>query len=150
MAKKLAFDKVLFATVMLLLGFGLEMVNSASAVVSGGETLGLATGAFYSQLAAAGLGLVGMLVAMQLDYRPLRKRWLLYPFFCGVLVLLVVVLYSPMLNESRRWIVVGGVSVQASELAKVALVFFVAYQLDRKWERVNHPSFLIPTLKTRG
>ena len=91
-----------------------------------------------------------MLIAMQIDYRPLRKPWLLYPFVCGVLVLLVAVLYAPMLNESRRWILVGGLSLQPSELAKVALVFFVAYQLDRKWERVNHTSFLIPTLVLVG
>jgi cell division protein FtsW len=49
-----------------------------------------------------------------------------------------------MLNESRRWLFVGGFSLQPSELAKLAAVLFLAYQLDRKWQQVNQPALLIP------
>lgn len=146
MARKLSFDKVLLSAVVLLLGLGLVMVYSASVATSEGDVESVfGNSPFHRQLIAAVVGLAGMAVAMQVDYRWLRKRWVLYPVVGGVLALLVCALSSPILNASRRWLFVGGVSVQPSEFAKLAAVLFLAYQLDRKWARVNHPSLLIPT-----
>ncbi|HJS75399.1 MAG TPA: putative peptidoglycan glycosyltransferase FtsW, partial [Vicinamibacteria bacterium] len=51
-------------------------------------------------------------------------------------LLLVAVLFSPPLNNAHRWIRLGLVSFQPSELAKLALVLTLAYQLDRKGERL--------------
>ena len=51
-----------------------------------------------------------------------------------VLGLLVAVLFAPPLNATRRWLFVGGVSVQPSELAKVAVVLFLAYLIERRGE----------------
>ena len=48
------------------------------------------------------------------------------------LMLLVGVLFAPKLNDTRRWFFVGGISVQPSELAKLALVPFLAYQIEKK------------------
>jgi len=142
-AKKLAFDKSLFTAVLLLLGLGLVMVYSASVVSAEAKPPSPLT-PFLKQLVAAVLGLMAMVAVMHIDYRKLRRSWLLYPAVVGVLALLVLVLYAPMVNQTRRWLFIGGVSVQPSELAKLAMILFLAYQLDKKWDRVNQASVLVP------
>lgn len=146
MAKKLSFDKVLFACVAILLALGLVMVYSASVVVSPGDAgFSLSSSPFHKQLIAALVGLAAMALAMQIDYQWLRSKWVVYSATALVLALLIAVLSAPMLNDSRRWLFVGGLSIQPSEIAKLGAVLFLAYQLDRKWERVNQPALLIPT-----
>ena len=140
MAKKLAFDKVLFTMVVLLMFFGLVMVYSASAAFSDGGMSHF----LVKQSVAAGLGLLLMACLMHLDYRRLRSPAVIYTLVGGCLVLLVGVLFSPQLNGTRRWFFLGGISVQPSELAKLALIPFLAYQIEKKEERVNELSFLVP------
>jgi cell division protein FtsW len=143
MAKKLAFDKVLFTVVLVLLAGGLVMVYSASMVGVAGPSAG-GLHPFVKQLIAAVVGLAAMGLAMQIDYRRLRKPIFLYAIVGTIVVLLVAVLFAPPLNYSRRWLFVGGLSVQPSELAKIAVVLFLAYQIDKKWGRVNQPAVLVP------
>ncbi len=143
MAQKLYFDRVLFTAVMLLLGLGLVMVFSASAALA--RERGLAYNPFFvKQCMAAAIGLAAMFLVMHVDYRWLRRPVVAYALGLGALALLVAVLFAPTLNNSRRWFFVGGVSVQPSELAKVALVAFIAYQIDRKKDRLSSYAFLIP------
>ena len=134
MAKKLAYDKVLFTTVVVLVGLGLTAVFSASAAFARdqGGSLNLF---LVKQGAAALVGLLLMWILMHIDYRRLRRPAVLYTLVVGVLVLLIVVLFSPELNNTRRWLFVGGVSIQPSELAKLAVVLFVAYQIQDKQGR---------------
>ena len=141
MPQKLAFDKALFTTVVLLMSFGLVTVYSASAAFAkeGGINHFL-----VKQSVAAGLGLVLMAWLMHVDYRRLRNPLVVYALLGGILVLLVGVLFSPQLNGTRRWFFVGGISVQPSELAKLALIPFLAYQIEKKGEQVNQASFLLP------
>lgn len=131
MAKKLAFDKVLFTTILILVAIGLTAVFSASAAFARDQSHRFN---FYlvKQGLAALLGLVVMWVAMHIDYRHLVRPRVLYALVGGVLVLLVAVLFAPELNNTRRWLFLGGVSVQPSELAKLAVVAFVAYQIQSK------------------
>lgn len=140
MAKKLAFDKVLFTIVVLLMFFGLVMVYSASAAFSAGRVNHF----LVKQSVAAGLGLLLMVCLMHVDYRRLRSPAVIYTLLAGCFALLVGVLFSPQLNGTRRWFFLGGISVQPSELAKLALIPFLAYQIDKKEERVNELSFLVP------
>jgi cell division protein FtsW len=141
MAKKLAFDKVLFTTVVLLMFFGLVMVYSASSALARDQA---PNHYLVKQAVAAGLGLVLMAWLMHVDYRRLRSPAVVYPLLFASLALLVGVLFSPPLNGTRRWFFVGGVSLQPSELAKLALIPFLAYQIEKKEERVNELSFLLP------
>ena len=137
MAKKLAFDKVLFGTILLLVGFGLVMVYSASAAIAAESGAGL-NPFLVKQAVAAALGVGLMLGVMHIDYRHLRQPWLVYAILGGTLVLLVAVLFAPQLNQTHRWLFVGGLSLQPSELEKLALVVFLAYQLERKTEPASH------------
>ena len=145
MAKKLAFDHVLFTALVLLVGLGLVMVYSASAAIAQESGDG-ANPFLVKQAVAAAIGLVLMAVVMHLDYQLLRRPAIVYTLLGGVVALLVGVLFAPALNQTHRWLFVAGISVQPSELAKLALVPFLAYQLDRKPERVSQADVLVPAL----
>src|SRR5829696_5267504 len=90
-------DKLLFATVIGLVLFGLVMVHSASAVVAM-EQNGTPYYFVQKQAIFAALGLVGMLVAMQIDYRSYNRAWFVYGALAVVLVLLVAVFAFPPIN----------------------------------------------------
>lgn len=145
MAKKLAFDKVLFTLVALLVGFGLVMVYSASAAAARDQ--GQPINPFLvKQGLAALLGMALMALAMHVDYRLLRRPVVVYGLLGGVVVLLVAVLFGPEINGTHRWFLLGPLSVQPSEVAKLALVVFLAYQIDKKPELVNRSNLLVPVI----
>lgn len=143
LARKLAFDRVLFTTVLLLVGLGLVMVYSAS-VASVREHGGWINPFLLRQGAAALLGLVAMVGVMHLDYRVLCRPPVVYTLVLGSLLLLVAALFSPELNNARRWIFVGPISIQPSEIAKLVAVIYVAYQVDRKRDQLDTWQFLAP------
>lgn len=149
MAKKLASDKVLFTVVVLLVGFGLVMVYSASSAVARGQVGAdspVGNPFLVKQSVAAGIGLLAMLVAMHVDYRRLKEPAVIYALLGVVAVLLVGVLFQPVLNGTRRWYFVGPFSLQPSEIAKLVLIPYVAYQIDRKQGEVNRPELLLPVV----
>ncbi|MEM7048555.1 MAG: putative lipid II flippase FtsW [Acidobacteriota bacterium] len=143
MAKKLAFDKWLFTVIVALLGFGLIMVYSASAAVARDHGQGI-NPFLLKQGVAAVVGLLLMVALMHFDYRRFRPMVVVYGLLCLSLASLVAVLFSPELNGTSRWFFIGPFSLQPSEGAKIVLVLFLAYQLDRKIERVNQPQLLVP------
>jgi len=142
-AKKLAFDRWLFTVVLSLVFLGLVMVYSASAPMARAQGASL-NPYLVRQLGAAVVGLVAMFAVMHVDYRRLRHPLVAGGLVAGVAALLVLVLFAPQLNATRRWLFVGGVSVQPSELAKLALVVFVAAMLARHPEAVNRRELLLP------
>lgn len=149
MAKKRAVDRWLFTIVVLLSGLGLVMVYSASSAVA--RERAVAINPFLAkQAAAAVIGLGLMLLLMHFDYRRLRRPAVVYGGLALALLALVAVLFQPEMNGSRRWFLVGGLSLQPSEAAKLALVLFLAYQLDREPEGVNRPEILTPCALATG
>ena len=140
MAKKLAIDKVLFTVVVLLVVAGLVMVYSANPPDSDGGF----KRQFVTQLAAAIVGLAAMLVVMNIDYRRWARPWLVYVGLGVSLGLLGIVLASPPINGSSRWLSLGPLTFQPSELAKVAVILFLAYQIHRCPEGVSQPRVLVP------
>jgi cell division protein FtsW len=90
------------------------------------------------QGAYAVAGLLLMLAIMRLDYHMLR--WLAVPglLLSGVLLGLVLVPgIGTHVGGAARWIRLGGFSLQPSELAKIALVLFLAHSLARKEGRLR-------------
>ncbi len=119
-------DLMLFGVALILSAFGLVMVYSASAVYAMGR-FGSDTHFALRQLAYLGVGLVAMLVAMQMDYRFLAK-WS-RPILIASVVLLVVVLIPGVgvrVGGAQRWFRMGPLSLQPSELAKIALILYLA------------------------
>jgi cell division protein FtsW len=134
--RKVTPDMWLFGVAVMLLSAGVVMVYSASAVVAA-DRFGDPYFFLKKQLFWALLGSVGMLVAVRVDYRRLERFALPALVLAGVL--LVLVLIPPIgqaINGTRRWIRLGPVSFQPAELAKVALVFYLAAFVARRQEEV--------------
>jgi cell division protein FtsW len=143
MARKLAFDKVLFTTVIVLVGLGLTMVYSASAAFARDQ--GHQFNQFLvKQSIAAAVGLIAMWLIMHVDYRHLRRPALIYSLVGVVLLLLTLALFGPALNNAHRWLFLGGLSIQPSELAKLAVIPFAAYQIERKQQREGQRDLVLP------
>jgi cell division protein FtsW len=138
MARKLASDKVLFVTLVALSLFGCVMIYSASAV-SAGETSGNPYRFLVKQILALILGGMAAFVVYRTDYRILARPWLVYGFYAATLAMAVFALFRPPINAARRWIPMGFLMVQPSELLKVALVLLLAHQLARKSEKAGDP-----------
>jgi cell division protein FtsW len=127
------------------------MVYSASAVYASAR-LGDGLWFFKRQALGALAGLAALLLAMKLGYRRIEK--LAVPLLLLSLILLVLVLVPGLgvvAGGARRWLRVGSLSFQPSELAKVALVLWLARSLARKGERVRSFSAgLLPHLFMLG
>lgn len=136
MAKKLSSDTTLFAIAMVLLGGGLVMVWSASTVLAQ-ERHGNAFHFLIRQVIWAGLGVTVMVAAMRFDYRKLRQPAVVYSMVVATTLLLIAALFMPAVNETHRWLRLGAMSFQPAELAKLAIILFLAYHLERRAERVN-------------
>jgi cell division protein FtsW len=89
------------------------------------------------QAAAFVLGLAGMGVAMNLDYRELLKRPVVMAALGASTLLLAGVLVADRAHMVHRWIRLGPIQVQPSEIAKIALVLYLAYQMARREDEVN-------------
>jgi cell division protein FtsW len=130
-------DPWLLAAVLLLTGFGLVMVYSASAVTAQARV----HDQFYylkRQLVAAGVGLTLLLALLKLGYRRLEP--LAVPLLLAVVVALLLVLVpgiGKVAGGARRWIDLGVIRFQPAEAAKVALVLYLARSLAHKKERVR-------------
>jgi cell division protein FtsW len=125
-----ALDGVLLAAVLALTAVGAVMVYSASAVTAA-ERLGDQFHYLKRQLVAAGIGLALMGIALRLGHR--RVAALAYPILGATLVLLALVpIVGVVAGGARRWLDLGLLRFQPAELAKVALVLYLARSLSRK------------------
>ena len=136
MAKRVGVDKILFCTTLVLVVIGLVMVFSASAITSQA-----ASGSPYSflikQAVWAVLGLAAMTVLMQVDYKKYSQPRVVFPLVALTALLLLAVFAMPVSHGAHRWIKLGPLSLQPSEIAKPALVLFLAWFLQNKLHMIN-------------
>lgn len=142
-------DAPLVATVLALIAFGVVMVFSASAVYAE-EELGDGMRFLVRQTAFAFVAVPVMLTVARIDYR--RFRPLTYPILLSTVVLLILTLViGRTAGGATRWIRVGPVDIQAAELAKLAIVFFLAHSLSKKADRITQFSIgVLPHLVVMG
>jgi cell division protein FtsW len=136
MAKRVSVDRWLFTVTMLLVFVGLVMVFSASAVMAR-ERFGSPYAFLLKQLIWASAGLVAMVITMRLDYRRYRHPALVFSFMGLTTLLLISVFFLDRSHNTHRWIHAGGFSFQPSELAKPALILFLAYFLENRSRAVS-------------
>jgi cell division protein FtsW len=123
-------SNVLVLVTLALVAFGMVMVysaTSASATIGGGNPI------YYLKRQAifAAIGVVALVVLRRLSYRSLRHSAPL--LIVGSLFLLAVALVGGQnVNGARRWIDLGPASFQPSEIAKLAVVVWVALYLSKR------------------
>ncbi len=149
MAKKLAFDAVLFTTILILVVFGLTIVYSASAATAKSDQ-GSEAALMMKQAFAAAVGVVAMWLLMHFDYQLFGRKRVIWSLFAITATLLGLALMAPALNNTNRWLVVAGMSFQPSELAKFAVVPLVAYQLAKTDTLRENRRFVVPAMLTAG
>jgi len=140
------FDKWMFAITLILLTMGLVMVFSASGVAS----IEKYSQPFYFLIqqamgALAGLGLIVVLLAVRKPFY--QQPVIIFGLLASTLGLLVLCFLMPPVAHTNRWITLAGIRFQPSELAKISLVLFLAWYLDRRKEKIREPAvFVLPLL----
>ncbi|MGA8309338.1 MAG: putative lipid II flippase FtsW [Terriglobales bacterium] len=150
MAKRVSVDGWLFTVTMILVFLGLVMVFSASAVMAK-ERYGSGYFFLLRQVGWAAAGIVAMVVAMEVDYRRYKHPGIVFSVLGVTTLLLISVFFLDRAHNTHRWIHFGGFSFQPSEVAKVAVILFLAYFLENRissmndWRNTLLPAIL-PTL----
>ena len=138
-----------FAYVMILLVVGIVMMSSASYAWAYSEHGG--DGLYYAKNQAknAVIGFIAMVFFMKMDYHnfknlklPVLKKLNIASLFyiLGIVLLIAVLLIG---NDeggtmgARRWIDIGPLNLQPSEVAKLALIIFFAYSMERDSDKMN-------------
>ena len=126
-AREYYFDYSLVFIVLFLLGFGLIMVYSASSYeASVSEKLGYdAAYYFKKQAVAALLGLIAMVVVSKIPYHFWERFAIPAYLVSAALILLVLTPLGYEANGARRWLRLG-ISIQPAEIAKLAIILFLA------------------------
>jgi cell division protein FtsW len=129
-------DSLLAAVVIALIGFGVIMVYSASAIEA---TVRHNDAQFFLKRQAiyAVLGLIAMWFVSRIDYRKLK------PFTYPILIVVVAMLVACVAGlghkagNAYRWLSLGPIHVQPAETAKLGIVLWLAYSLSKKAERIK-------------
>jgi cell division protein FtsW len=138
MLKKLEnYDLILMLMAIALTCFGVVMVYSSSNIMAAKR---FHDGFFFlkRQGLFAVIGFALMLGVMRIDYHIWKK--LAIPALLLCLVLLIMVLIPGIGGKaggSSRWIKLPGFNLQPSEMAKLALIMYMAYSLDKKQDKVK-------------
>ncbi|MEO8431792.1 MAG: putative lipid II flippase FtsW [Acidobacteriota bacterium] len=138
MARKLTIDKVLFSAFIALSLFGCVMIYSASAV-SSAQSGGNPYRYLIKQLAALAMGGLAAFAVYRTDYRKFARPWIAYGVFGASFLLCVGTLFHAPINNARRWIPLGPVMLQPSEMMKIGLALVLASILARKVQSTGDP-----------
>lgn len=129
-------DRLLAACVVALVGFGIVMVYSASAVFAAKE-FGSSTYFLARQAAFAVLGILAMAAASRIDYHFYLK--LTYPMLivAAAGLILCATGLGTRVGGASRWLRLGPIGIQPSEIAKLAVIMYLSYSLAKKAEKVK-------------
>lgn len=129
------FDYTLLFIILFLVGFGLVMIYSASSYSAETE-MGNAMYFLIHQGGAAALGLVAMFVVSRIPYH-FWERFAVLGYAASIVMILLVL--SPLgieRNGARRWLNLG-ISVQPAEIAKLAMILFLASMICKMGRNVR-------------
>ncbi|MGN0794079.1 MAG: putative lipid II flippase FtsW [Aristaeellaceae bacterium] len=131
-------DGMLVAVLIMLLSAGLLVLFSATYYTA--QDTGHPLDEVLRQLFGIGLGTVACVVTSRVPYRFWRQTWVVVTGLVLSAILLTLVIIPGIgvyINGSRRWLVLAGVSFQPSELAKFAIVLYMATTLSYAGHRVK-------------
>ena len=145
-AKRCTYDDTLLVTVLVLVIAGLVLLTSISAY-NGNVKFHDSFYYLKKQGFATGLGLVGMAVVSMIDYH----RWipLAVPgYLLSILLGVAVLLFGEEYNGSKRWLSLGPVSFQPSEFAKVAVIVFLSWLIEKNIKKMGKFKSIVLTMLT--
>ncbi|MFO0726878.1 MAG: putative lipid II flippase FtsW [Myxococcota bacterium] len=130
-------DPWLIGATVALVGLGVVMVYSASAVRAYGAGGGSGSSFLFRHLFSIAVGLTGMFAALRIP----TEKWSRYAYpLLAVSFLMLCLVFVPgigrRINGAVRWINLGFMGFQPGELAKLAVVVYLAHSLAKKRERV--------------
>ena len=131
--------------IVLITIIGSVNIFSATYISSIYENTGL-LGYFWKHIVFLLISLAAGIILYRYDYRQLQKDHMLQRIMLATLVGLVLVLImGAVINGARRWILIGPISVQPSEFAKLAALIWTSAKLSslRKWGKPRHTNPLI-------
>ncbi len=129
-------DFILFIAAFTLLGIGLVMVFSSSAVTAN-VNYGDAYYFFKKQLMWAVIGIAAMIVVMKLNFTRLKDFAIPLMIFSIICLILVVTPLGVDVKGSSRWFALGPMRFSPSELAKVSMVMFLARAMEMKLGKIT-------------
>jgi len=142
--KNLKGDPVIWGVVILLSFLSVFLVYSATGALAMRKMGGFTEFYLFKHLALLIAGLVVMLLLHRTDYRYLRKASLVALII--TIPLLLIALVSAKINGASRWLEIPllGQAFQPSDIAKLALITYVASELDRKQQNLYTLEALLP------
>jgi len=140
MARRSEMDRWLFGVTLALCLLGAVMIFSASAVTAQ-QMYGHSYVFVLRQVVWLLVGLAGMFGLMKLDYHRLREPAVVYTALCVVAVLLVGTFFLDKSHATHRWIKVGPINLQPSEMTKLVVILYLAWFLDMKRRAVTRMEF---------
>lgn len=126
-------DFLLLIMTLILVGFGLVMVFSASSSVAVVSALYDFDALYFTkrQFIFAGVGLFAMFFIMNIPFRRFKKLQILF-FIPVIIMLLLVPFIGKEINGARSWFGYAGLGIQPTELAKIALVLYLGALIAKK------------------
>ncbi len=147
MPQRLKTDWILFFAILSMVFFGLLMMYSASSVMA--ELKFKSTYHFaLRQLAWILVSISLMMLLKKTHYRRLAESQVAFTGIGLVLALLLAVYFID--GEHHRWLRLGGLGFQPSELAKPALIVFLAFFVSMRQRAINDRHTLLPAAITVG
>ena len=142
MALRLKTDWILFFTVLVMVSFGMVILYSASSIMAD-LRYGSAWHFVVRQAAWAVVAVVAMMTLKRMPYRKFQNSAVAFTAVAIALLLLGVVYLVD--TAHHRWLRLGPMSLQPSELAKPALVIFLAFFVTWRARAINNPRYtLVP------
>ena len=142
-------DWLIFLIVTALLLFSVPFVYSASAYVAN-QKFGSPEGIVMGQMLRVGLSLGIIILVARFDYHH-YKHYARLLYTMGIGALIIVLFVGAKTKGAVRWIDVGGVSIQPSEIAKFTLVIFIAAWLSDNFHKMNDfKKGILPVLGAAG
>jgi cell division protein FtsW len=129
--KERTIDFVLFMIVSVLILIGTVMVYSSSSAIADGNDK-FSSHAFFLKRQVVWLVLAFMVMFLAARINIDKIRRLIAPALIMSFILLIVVFFTPKVRETHRWLSLGPLTIQPSELFKYVLVFYLAHSLSQK------------------
>lgn len=129
-------DYSLLFIVLFLLGFGLIMVYSTSSYEA---NLDLGDSAYYlkKQLFATILGLIAMIFVANIPYH-FWERFAVLGYVVSVVLILLIIPFGHEAGGAKRWLYIGPLSLQPAEVAKLALILFLASMICTMGKQIRY------------